>query len=360
MKRFLLLFCFLCLLSFRVAFGQQSGAQTLRLAQSIYEQGRLHEIPDLLSDAKMVGFSKAERVSAYRLLTLSYIYLEEPEKADVAMQKLLQTEHFFEPNANVEPAEFMGLYRTFRTKPVFSAGLKFGGNFTTPFLSDLYYVSATAPGKGKYAPGFGFQIGAVFEKEFFANSRNKFLRRVTFAPEAYYMGRTFEYTNPDVFTSVTTSGASVADQVVTVKQQWLDINAIFQLKLNKSNSLSIYTGLGPGISYLLSASNTMVTTRASSVGVVSGPDEDFKDSYKTIVPSATGLAGAKLKFGDFYIVGEIKVQYSFLNPVDNSGRSISAGAFNYMYVLPNYKPLNLTANIGFIIPYFNPIKLNRK
>lgn len=359
MKRFLLLLCSLFLLSFKVAFSQQSGAQTLRLAQSIYEQGRLHEIPDLLSDAKMVGFSKAERVSAYRLLTLSYIYLEEPEKADVAMQKLLQTDHFFEPNANVEPAEFMGLYKTFRTKPVFSGGLKFGGNFTTPFLSDIYYVSATAPGKGKYAPGFGFQIGVVFEKEFFVNSRNKFLRRITFAPEAIYMGRTFDYTNPDVFTSIAT-GASAADQVITVKQQWLDINAIFQLKLNKSNALSIYTGLGPGISYLLGASNTMVTTRASSVGVVSGPDVDFKDSYKTLVPSATGLAGVKLKFGDFYIVGELKVQYSFLNPVDNSARSVPDAAFGYAYVLPNYKPLNLTANIGFIIPYFNPIKLSRK
>src|SRR5215467_3982389 len=122
MKHFLPFFL-LCFLGLKVSFAQQSGAQTLRLARSVYEQGRLHEIPDLINK-NIAQFSKTELVDAYRLLTLSYIYLEEPEKADESMQKLLQTEHFYEPNPNVDPAEFIGLYKTFRTKAVFNAGVK--------------------------------------------------------------------------------------------------------------------------------------------------------------------------------------------------------------------------------------------
>src|SRR5689334_5603952 len=175
MKYFLFL-VFLCFLGLKVSFAQQSGAQTMRLAQNIYEQGRLHEIPDLINK-NITRFSKTELVSAYRLLTLSYIYLEEPEKADESMQKLLQTEHFFEPNTNVEPAEFIGLYKTFRTKAVFNAGIKFGGNFTTPLLNELYYVPSAAPGNGKYSPKFGFQFGLVFEKDLFPSSRNSLLSR---------------------------------------------------------------------------------------------------------------------------------------------------------------------------------------
>src|SRR6478609_1558916 len=141
--RYILVFVLVCLIGFNSAFAQQGGAQTLRLAQSIYEQGRLHELPSLpgLKDSEIIKYSKSDQVNAYRLLTLANIYLEEPEKADENMLKLLQTEHFYEPNEQVEPAEFIGLYKTFRTKPVFNIGLKFGPNSTIPMISSQYYVS---------------------------------------------------------------------------------------------------------------------------------------------------------------------------------------------------------------------------
>ena len=108
-----------------------SGAQTLRLARATYEQGRLHEIPSIL-EGFLPKFNKQEKVEAYKLLTLSYIYLEEPEKADDAMLKLLQTDHYFEINLKDDPAEFIALYRTFRTKPIYRIGGKIGINGTRP------------------------------------------------------------------------------------------------------------------------------------------------------------------------------------------------------------------------------------
>ena len=75
-------------------------AQTLRLARSTYEQGRFHEIPALLNSCltSSNGFSKQEKVEALRILTLSYIYQEEPLQADDAMLTLLNTDHYFEIN----------------------------------------------------------------------------------------------------------------------------------------------------------------------------------------------------------------------------------------------------------------------
>src|SRR5260370_41393364 len=132
MKNFIFLFLF-CLLGYDFAFAQQqSGAQTLRLARSVYEQGRLHEIPDLINK-KVASFSKTELVDAYRLLILSYIYLEEPEKADESMQKLFSTDHFYEHNPNVEPADFVGLYKTFHTSPVLAMASSSVGTLRCPF-----------------------------------------------------------------------------------------------------------------------------------------------------------------------------------------------------------------------------------
>src|SRR5690348_11970776 len=114
MKKTLLLLT--VLLAAGVARAQlTSCAQTLRLARSTYEQGRLHEVPELLERCLENGFSRQEKVEAYKLLCLSYIYLEEPAKADEAMLDLLRTDHYFEINETTDPAEFVALYKTFRT-----------------------------------------------------------------------------------------------------------------------------------------------------------------------------------------------------------------------------------------------------
>ena len=82
MRKKLLLMAVVMSAGMHMARGQSTCAQTLRLAQSIYEQGRLHELPQLLEHCLSDGgFNEEEQVSAYKLLTLTYIYLEEPVQA---------------------------------------------------------------------------------------------------------------------------------------------------------------------------------------------------------------------------------------------------------------------------------------
>jgi hypothetical protein len=353
--RYLLSVVLVYLIGLNVAVAQQGGAQTLRLAQSIYEQGRLHELPSLpgLKDSEIIKYSKSDQVNAYRLLTLANIYLEEPEKADENMLKLLKTEHFYEPNEQVEPAEFIGLYKTFRTKPVFNIGLKFGPNSTIPMISSQYYVSGGSAGNGKYTTPLGIQFGIVFEKSLFSTSKNKILNRLTFAPEVLYTTRTFSYANSHYFNTT-------ADFKATLKQTWIDFNPMVQFKLNNSKTLQTYVAVGPGISYMIKASGTLATTWNSGAGAVSGPDVDNTSSYKKIVPSVVAAAGLKFKFGAIYLLAEGRVQYGLTSPVNSASRTNNESVFDYSYTLPDYKPLTLMANVGFVYPYFNPIKLKRK
>src|SRR5688572_13888746 len=117
------------------SFGQ-SCTQTLRLAQSTYEQGRLHEVPTILKKClDEGGFTDTEKVNAYKILINSYIYLEEPELADETMLKLLEADHFFKVNEAVDPAEFIALYKTFRVDPLFRIGFKVGPTATMPAIS---------------------------------------------------------------------------------------------------------------------------------------------------------------------------------------------------------------------------------
>lgn len=94
MKR-LLPFLILILISSESFAQLTSCAQTLRLARSTYEQGRLHEIPALLEKCLTGGFSQQEQVEAYKLLCLSYIYLEEPVKASIYCISFLLLSSYF-------------------------------------------------------------------------------------------------------------------------------------------------------------------------------------------------------------------------------------------------------------------------
>jgi len=360
MKHFLAL-VLSCFVGFSSSFAQ-SGTQALRLAQSIYEQGRLHELPTLpgLQDKEIEKYSKSDQVNAYRLLTLAHIYLEEPELADVSMLKLLDADHFYEPNSSVEPAEFMGLYRTFRTKPLFAVGLKVGGNGTMPLLNKLYYVS-DGTGQGKYTTPISIQFGLVFEKAMFSNSKNKLLRKMTFAPEILYAPRKFGYSNSSFL-------GGYGDFKAVIKQTWLELNLVTQLKINKSKTLQTYVALGPGISYMQKGTVTAPTTKwvggtVDGAGSVNGGDVDNTKSYKKIIPTVIAAVGAKYKFGSIYLTGEFRVQYGLSSPVSTSHRTNGThdqSVFDYTYPLPDYKPLTFMANIGFVLPYFNPIKLKRK
>src|SRR6188768_1109623 len=124
----------LLLLASSQVFGQETSSctQTLRLAQTTYESGRLHQLEEILSKCLNDGFNQEERRQGYKLLVQSYIYLEEPEKADAAMLNLLSTDQFFRPNPDVDPAEFVSLFNRFRTKPLFRVGLKLGPAFNAP------------------------------------------------------------------------------------------------------------------------------------------------------------------------------------------------------------------------------------
>src|SRR5450755_433500 len=172
MKKILFLSVIVVFFAREVSAQITSCAQTLRLARSTYEQGRLHELPDLLKSCLESGFTTTEKVEAYKWLTLAYIYLEEPEKADEMMLNILQTDHYFEINESVDPAEFIALYNTFRTKEIYRLGLKLGANASQPNLISSNNASTAS---SKYQYGFGFSGSIVGEIPFY--------KKLTFNPE---------------------------------------------------------------------------------------------------------------------------------------------------------------------------------
>lgn len=333
--------------------------QTLRLIRTTYEQGRLHELPLMsdkcLKDLGPNGFSTEERKEAYRYLTLAYIYLEEPEKADESMVQLLNTDPFYEPNKEVDPAEFIALYNKFRHDPVWRAGIKFGANLTQPVVTNYYNVGSEAAGQGSYAMGISYQLYATFSKDFF---RKPPWKNLVLIGEVGYVSRSYSYTNDRLATADEDPTRAVSNQTSKFTQSFLDVNFIGQYKLKSTVNIQTYVGAGPGFSYLLSSSNEASTVLANGF-TVTGSAVDDTESYNKILISANLVAGVKYRFGEVYVTAEARYQMGFSNMINPSARTNPEIAYDYQERYNDYRINTMMIVVGIIYPHFKPLKLIR-
>jgi hypothetical protein len=330
--------------------------QMIRQIRSQYEQGRLHELPDLAKGCLRQGFTKEEKREAYRYLTLAYIYLEEPDSADMNMLKLLETDHFYQVNETIDPAEFIALYKKFRHDPVFRVGLKVGVNATQPQVQEYYNVGSQAGGSGKYSLAVGFNVMLAFEKDL----GGKFKKFIV-APEVAFVSRTFSYANPNLNFSDKRPDSTVSTQQFSFSQTWVDVNGVVQYRLKAKNPINSYAyiGLGPSVSILLGSKNQPATTfgAGSNGSTITGAQVDDRLSYNNLAYSIVLTAGVKKRIGELYITGDIRYQYGLSNVVNNASRTNEVIGFDYGGSYNNYRMNNLMIQIGVLFPRFVPKKL---
>ncbi len=355
----------------RDVWAQASCTQVLRTAQDTYNSGRLHELPTILKNClETGGFSSQEKVTAYKLLTQAYIYLEEPELADESMLNLLKTDAFFEINEAVDPAEFIALYKKFRTKPVIGFVVKVGFNETFVAPTKIFSVGNGSDGSGKFSPSLGIYFGAGIEKQILSKKTNK----LTFAPEFFVMSKAYKYSDPSILIYAT--GDPDATNIINFSQSRLDFYPMVQLRVldgrnptdptnrkkRKPNLFNTYIAIGPGFSYLTKAQyanpifNKLLPTGGSENGNA-GATIDATESFSKVSYSVLAMAGIKFRIATIYITGDIRFQYGLSNAINPAKRSNQEAIFDYAFQAPDQKLHNVMISIGAIYPFFIPKKL---
>jgi hypothetical protein len=321
-------------------------AQTLRLARSIYENGRLHELPDLMRDClSKTEWSTQERVDAYKLLTLSYIYLEEPEKADEMMLNILRTDPEFKPNDNIDPAEFVALWRTFRTEPVYRLGVKAGGNATQP---NVHSYSPLNEGTENYDYGFGFQAGLSGEIAIFND-------RLYLNPELYYNIKSFKVNNSFFEGDQTTTG--------TIKMNWISLPVSVQYPLRVGrNKLdpqwTPYVSGGISVDYLLGVTTDLTTKINDQSDVAtSTTGRDGKTQYASFNFAPIISAGVKGKVKKAEIVAEIRYNFGVATIFDKQKLYESQSeVFGNKFVHGPFSLNTLSVSLGYLMNKYSPRK----
>jgi hypothetical protein len=351
MKR--LLPAFLIFLFASPGFAQKaSSAQTLRLAQATYESGRLHEVEGFLRDFKSTV--KQEQVAAYKLLCLSYIYLEEPAKADEQMLRILTTDNYFKPS-DADPAEFVALWKTFRRDPIYRLGGKLGPNASQPNV--ISYVPPNS-GKSEYLFGIGFQAGVAFELPLPGRFKG-----FTLAPELNVNLKNFKYSNKATYIEAVTEEKRDFETTGKENQIWISLPVVIQhdvfSKRFEKSKIKPFISAGISIDYLLSSTNTFLRTKENASSI----DEtklDLKLERNKINLSGVLSAGTKIQVKGGYAIAEVRYTYGLTKVNDKEN------VYQFDKVFPTntyadgiFKMNTLSVTVGYVHNWFNPIKLNK-
>lgn len=321
-------------------------AQVLRLARSVYENGRLHELPTLMTDCfSKTEWTTQERVDAYKLLTLAYIYLEEPEEADKMMLNILVTDPEFKPNDNIDPAEFVALWKTFRTEPVYRIGVKVGANATQPNVHQYTFLNE---GSESYSYGYGFQVGVTSEVAILNNL-------LVLNPELYFQSKSFNVLNKFFENDQTTDGS------ISLKSLSIPVSVQYALPFGKKKTDSKWTpyvGAGIAVDLLLGVVTDLETTveNQSSVKTVSS-GKDGKEQYKTFNIAPIISAGVKGKVKKAEIVAEIRYNFGASTIFDKEKLYDSQSeVFGNKFIHGPFSLNTLSVSFGYLLNKYIPKK----
>lgn len=154
-----------------IATAQTNCERNLNEARADYSNGNLYAIPGKLTDCLEEGFSKPDKITALRLLTLTYININQQEKARETLIKLLNIQTDYQAIEGIDPSELFSLYSKIDTDIKYFIGVTFGFNYNTIQVHEYHTTFADPLGHSpEYSPDFSFpQIGAQFIYPLFKN-----------------------------------------------------------------------------------------------------------------------------------------------------------------------------------------------
>jgi len=317
-------------------------SQTLLKAQDTYKEGRINEVADMIQPCLESGLNKQEKIEAWRLLTLTYLYFNETEKAQEAMTHLLKNDPEYKIR-HADPTEFVNLYNSFRTTPIVIVGAKFGTNFTDVDVMKNFSLDNSAVARGEYKTKAGIQGGLIAE---FPIKRSK----ISLLTEVLYSIKSYSYKD----TLFSYSTVELPQQ-----QAYIEVPLLINYNFGKGR-WNPYFNLGGSFAYLLSAKATPLRvdkTGSNNQRELKEPPFSINSLRTTLNYNLIASAGIKIKdvIGRGYIFFNIRYSYGLNNVVNAKNRySNPVLMYNFLYIDNNYKLNSFQYSIGYSYPLYKP------
>lgn len=339
-------FFLLCLFFFSGSLNAQNNcALKLKEAQESYTAGQIEKVPELLKNCIRSGFTREEKLIAYKLMINSFIFDNEYQLADEYMMMLLGEFPYYRPTS-ADPILFNTLYNGYDNRPRYSLGVSTGINSSSIQVIEHYGVQDLNTVQGKYSSTeLGFQAGLVF---------SRFLtRKIEMGFEPKYMQIRYNY-------KISPFSFSVIDY--SELQNSLLLPLTFSLGFT-NNRLDPYLEAGFATRFLSSAKSNLQRSYQNTNGQlfndIKSPENDISFKRKQINLSASIGAGIRYQIpvGQFFT--EVTYYQSFMNEVVKSSRTPANDDLSliYYYTDNDFRVNLFTLSIGFCYSFYKPKKI---
>lgn len=322
------------------SYAQESCGEKLKRAEELYEAGQIDKISGMLQPCLEKGFSKEERIRAYRLLTLSNLYYNEDQKAVEAMNNLLKVNPEYKIRMS-DPSEFVTLHHAFRTKPVLIAGVKTSFGFYDFYEVQNYNDINTAPYNGVYQPYNSYGLGLSLEFPI--------VWQISLGIEFYYSLSSYNYE---------TLIMDYARISFTENIQSIDVPVFLQYTILE-NDFAPYVNAGVAVNYLLGSQADF--KREDAAGTIYREpltsQIDLTSSRNTYNYAISAAAGFRWKnfLGRGYLTFDIRYSRYLNNLVEPVDRAENPEAIYSFFTTDNaLKFQNTQFMLGYKFPLYIP------
>ncbi len=334
----------------------QDCERKLKIAGEKYISGHLRNIPMLLNGCINNGFTAKQKESAYELVVLSYLFLDDVGAAEKNLIELLTANPDYRPSP-LDPPEYIHFFNNFRVDPVFGYGFILGPNFT--LLKDVEYLTvgssklldATSNGGLGFAGMFAFDM--------------KIIKNVELNMNFGFSSKRFKI-KEELYTATLEGGYFNTIQS-TERQFWMDIPVTIKYGI-KSNQ-NLYAYIQGGVAFHKLLADKLELTRAIVEGrIVDGPavpilaDPNHVSLRKNEHYSLIVGAGVKYKIAmGLYAVADLKF-YSGLAQLANKEAAIDERPvlnYKYGYADNYFNQSTLSLSFGIAKMIYKPKRIKR-
>ena len=323
------------------AYPQQTSCSVkLEEAEKLYESGILDSIPSMLRACINSGFDDDELSRAYKLLILTYLFEDYQETAEITMLKFLKKFPEYELKAT-DPVEFKYLYESYKTIPVYSIGVIFGGNYSYVRVLEPYSLYNTNNYEGEYSSsGIGYQVGLQLKRYI--------TDKIEINLDAIYCAKNFKYNLKQL--------DSELEYIENLTGFSFPLTATYDFKYKR---FTPFVRAGVNVDYLMSASADFKRVVNSEAGI-----DDLKNTGVNVLNERNTFnfslvvgGGVKVFFKKGYLMFDVRYYEGLTNNVAENSRYINDEKWaNFQYQDDDFAMNNLNFSLGYVFTIYKTKK----
>ncbi|HJZ41091.1 MAG TPA: outer membrane beta-barrel protein [Bacteroidales bacterium] len=327
-------------------YSQEDCSAKIQEAKKFYEMGMIEEIHQMLSPCIEYGFTRTQKIEAYKLIILSYLFDDDQFEAERSMLEFLKKFPEYEIIPN-DPVEFVYLFDSYRTSSVFSFGLMGGFNLTDPKIIEpytLFNLNETTL-KNTMKPGFQVGIGA-----------GRYVgKRMLLNLEFYFSENQYRFSNEITMPLI---GGNDAINLVTFSERLFKIEVPLTLAY-EFNVRTLHFFIRAGVSAANLTGITGIPSRkyAQELPPFTGESIDMSDYRNDMLYSGVIGAGLRYKVPRGVITFDLRTNIGLNNIVKSEKRYDNQElAAKFYYIDNDFSPNTLSLSAGYYFSFYKPKK----